>query len=640
MTLCGAGVAYAGEWVQVSCVNPNQTAAGSAGWSSFFSGGGDGSDSSASCGPGSGAFAVLSTDADVAVGSAEALQYTPPLGSTLSGGQLDIGMYADGRGYNASGTAVAYTPEYAYDGSNVFFQCAAGLAPCANGTNDFVGELGIPAGRGGDLYLSAGCGGTAGASCDEGGSNGAWSLVELWWADLRLANSATPAASGVSGTLLDAEGRGIEELTLTASDYSGPGVYSVTVQVDGQTLYSGVPETNGGQCVAVGVSAGALMFDSSQPCKQSESVDVPVNTAAVPDGQHTLKVTVSDAAQNSSVVYDGTITTHNAPEAASAPSISASGQLLPGSTVSAQPSEWLAPTGAVTSDYQWQDCDGEGSECHSIPGAEGSSYTVTSSDVGDTLRALITASDSDGSASLASAVSTVVDSPPPGASGTLAGLSASPVGGVPNGMGASEGAELHLAGHAAISRSFESRAFTVTGQLVNGAGTGIAGATLEVAEQMQGSDSVAVIAHTTTGPNGGFSVHVPAGPSRLVLIEYRAFSTDPAYTAQAGIRETVAAGVQLHVTPRHSGPSGHILLSGRVSGPLPREGVVVELLVHYRGHWEPFRDPHTGAGGRFTQRYQFEGAVGRFPFRAEVLGGQSGFPYGSGESAPVEVRTD
>ena len=56
----------------------------------------------------------------------------------------------------------------------------------------------------------------------------------------------------------------------------------------------------------MGVSAGALMFDDSQPCRASESVDLPIDTTAVADGEHTLKVTVEDAAQNSSVVYDAT----------------------------------------------------------------------------------------------------------------------------------------------------------------------------------------------------------------------------------------------------------------------------------------------------------------------------------------------
>src|ERR1700704_720190 len=146
---CWAGAAspaYAGNWMEVSCENPNLSAAPSEGWSSFAVGGGYGSNNSTSCGPGNPMLAILSTDAAVGVGSAETLQYTPPSGSTLIGGQVDVAFYADGGGFNASGTAVAYTPNYAYDGSDVFFQCASGLPPCANGTYDFAGVLGIPAG--------------------------------------------------------------------------------------------------------------------------------------------------------------------------------------------------------------------------------------------------------------------------------------------------------------------------------------------------------------------------------------------------------------------------------------------------------------------------------------------------------------
>ena len=63
------------------------------------------------------------------------------------------------------------------------------------------------------------------------------------------------------------------------------------------------------------------------------------------------------------------------------------------------------------------------------------------------------------------------------------------------------------------------------------------------------------------------------------------------------------------------------------------------MLVHYRGRWEPFRDPRTNRSGRFRMTYQFEGAVGRFPFRAEVLDGQAGFPYTAGESTAIYVET-
>jgi hypothetical protein len=255
-------------------------------------------------------FAILSSDAAVSVGSAETLKWSAPEASTLEGGSVDVSFYADGSGTDASGTAVAYSPEYAYNGSNVFFQCASGLPPCSPGSYDYSGVITIPPGRGGDLYISAGCGGQGGQYCDAGGSEGAWSLVRVWWANLLLENDSAPAGSGFTGSLLEPHAHGTAELQFTASD-PGTGVYSVTLEIDGQTVFQGTPDGNSGHCVAVGSSSGALMFDYQQPCKQSENVAIPVNTAGLSDGAHNLKVIVTDAAQNSNVVYDGTITTAN-----------------------------------------------------------------------------------------------------------------------------------------------------------------------------------------------------------------------------------------------------------------------------------------------------------------------------------------
>ncbi len=90
-------------------------------------------------------------------------------------------------------------------------------------------------------------------------------------------------------------------------------MYSVTASIDGRPVWSGTPNSNGGDCVPVGTDSatGALMFDASQPCLPTEVVDVPVPTAGLPDGGHELAVTVTDAAQNNSTVLDQTITTSN-----------------------------------------------------------------------------------------------------------------------------------------------------------------------------------------------------------------------------------------------------------------------------------------------------------------------------------------
>jgi hypothetical protein len=329
--------ADAGQWMQVSCENPDQSPAPNEGWSGSAGGGiEDGSNNSVNCAPGSPMFALLSTAAAAPVGAGETIQYTPPAGSTLTGGTINVTLAADGWGQDASGTAVLYTPNYAYDASDVFFQCAAQLTPCANGTNDFTGNLTLPAGRGGDLYLSASCGGTAGQYCNAGGSNGAWSLVQLWWADLLLTNTSSPAATGFGGSLLSPGAHGTAGLAFTATDPNGPGVYTITIDIDGNPAYHGTANTNQGLCapVATDPTTGTLMFDSQQPCPQTETEDIPIDTTTLADGQHDLKVIVTDAAQNSSTVLDQTITTQN--------STTVSGLLPSPSATSAVPAYSLA----------------------------------------------------------------------------------------------------------------------------------------------------------------------------------------------------------------------------------------------------------------------------------------------------------
>jgi hypothetical protein len=640
LAVCGAALApagaRAGEWVQVSCVNPNGSGAGSQGWVAMIAGGGYGSNTDSNCGPGAPAFAILSNAAAVPVGSAETLRYIPPAGSTLAAGRIEVGLFADGRGYGASGTAVAYSPEYAYNGSNVFFQCASGLPACAPGSYDFTGELEVPAGRGGELYLSAGCGGIAGQSCDEGGSEGAWSLVRLYSARLALANSSTPEGGGFGGTLLAGDARGSSDLTFTASDPEGPGVYQVLVQADGATLYDGTPDQNGGACSTVGVSGASLMFDAAQPCKRSLSVDLPLDTTALPDGTHTLKVTVTDAAQNSSVAYDAAISTQNAPLSATTPSIG-EGAPQAGETLTGQPGTWAAPkqAGPISYAYRWQSCDPTGASCRAIPGAQGASYTASAADQGRALRLLVTASNADGASTVASAPSGVVSGT--SAMGSAA-LAAQPLG-APNGHGASEHAQLLLRGRSRTVRRYSDRALTLQGTLSDEHGAPIAGATLDVLSTSAAGGQGALLGRVATATDGTFTARVPSGPSRRVVVGYRAFTGALQYSAEAVLTETVTGAISLQVTPRRTGPGGTITLSGRVAGPLPSRGVVVELLVHYRGAWEPFRDPRTTAGGRFSVRYHFEGAVGAFPFRAQVLGEQFGFPYATGISRELDVQS-
>ena len=300
-----AQCAYAGEWMQVTCLNPDQSVAPFEGWWSFADG------ASASGGAGCGGFGLLSATQAAPVGTEALLYYQPPSGSTLAGGTVDVTMSAYGSGVNATGTAIAASPTE--DDSDIILECALGRGGCGNGAYAYSGTLSLPANRGGEFYLWAGCDGVSGYSCDTGaGPVGAWSEVQLWWADMLLSNDSLPSASGFGGGLLSGQKiTGTASLTFTASDPAGPGVYTVSVLIDGTAVYSATPNANGGECVPVGNSAGALMFDYQQPCLASEPVDLPISTAALPDGQHDVKVIVTDAAQNSATVLDQTITTAN-----------------------------------------------------------------------------------------------------------------------------------------------------------------------------------------------------------------------------------------------------------------------------------------------------------------------------------------
>jgi hypothetical protein len=213
-------------------------------------------------------------------------------------------------------------------------------------------------------------------------------------------------------------------------------------------------------------------------------------------------------------------------------------------------------------------------------------------------------------------------------------------GGSPNGTSASETADIQLGLRRAITRSYTHRAVVIAGRLLDSHGQPIPQATMDVLEQVVGTAMPQLVTHTKTDPDGTFSVRMPAGPSRLIEIAYRAFSGDASYAAVASVRETVQAGVRLRVSTTRTGAEGTIVLSGTVEGPIPPQGAIVDLLVHYRGRWEPFRTPRSNRHGRFRVSYQFQGAVGRFPFRAEVPSGQAGFPFDSGKSQVIYVRTN
>jgi hypothetical protein len=100
------------------------------------------------------------------------------------------------------------------------------------------------------------------------------------------------------------------------------------------------------------------------------------------------------------------------PKATSPPTISGTPQA--GQTLTGTNGQWA--NDPTDFNYFWQRCDEKGGRCANISGAHAATYTLTSADVGNTVRFRVQAVNSDGAAnamSVPSAVITAPTSPPP-----------------------------------------------------------------------------------------------------------------------------------------------------------------------------------------------------------------------------------
>jgi len=107
-------------------------------------------------------------------------------------------------------------------------------------------------------------------------------------------------------------------------------------------------------------------------------------------------------------VTSGAAATRAAPTNTSSPVIS--GTVLQGQNLHAGSGTWTG-TQPITYTYGWQRCDQNGANCSSISGAVGNDYTLTSADVGNTVRIVVTAKNASGTGTAASAQTAVVAAP-------------------------------------------------------------------------------------------------------------------------------------------------------------------------------------------------------------------------------------
>src|SRR4029077_14600136 len=111
-----------------------------------------------------------------------------------------------------------------------------------------------------------------------------------------------------------------------------------------------------------------------------------------------------------------------APTNSTQPSLS--GKSVEGEKLTANPGTWNG-SAPISFQYQWLSCDASGASCKNIAGETDKTYTIQSSDVGNTVRVNVIAGNRDGSntaqsdqtAKIAAATTTTTTTPAPSNNG-------------------------------------------------------------------------------------------------------------------------------------------------------------------------------------------------------------------------------
>ncbi len=156
---------------------------------------------------------------------------------------------------------------------------------------------------------------------------------------------------------------------------------------------------------------------SGASCSAIGGATASTRVLASSDVGHTLRVVVkaTNAGGSGEATSAATATVVAEPPAAPTNSVlpAVSGTAEEGKTLSASTGTWTGSPTAYA--YQWEDCNSSGASCSAIGGATASTRVLASSDVGHTLRVVVTATNAGGSGEAVSAATATVVAEPPAA---------------------------------------------------------------------------------------------------------------------------------------------------------------------------------------------------------------------------------
>jgi hypothetical protein len=184
----------------------------------------------------------------------------------------------------------------------------------------------------------------------------------------------------------------------------------------------------------------------------------------------------------------------------------------------------------------------------------------------------------------------------------------------------------------------------VTGRLVRADDAGIENRELRIVSRpSRGALAGPRVDTVSTGPDGVFLAHLPAGPSRRVTVDFPGDASLDG-SSRPALLLRVRGGVSLSAKPRRLSTGRVVHFGGRVraaGAPLPRRGklVAIQYLESATHRWRPVLVTRTDHGGRFRAHYRFRYVTGtaRIELRALALP-EERWPYAPGASRPLTVR--
>lgn len=541
---------------------------------------------------------------------------------------------------NDGAAAAIYSGNWNFDAQNVVEMCIAFTGGCrfSPGPDIAIG------GQGRMIGFEVGCYGSG--SCM--GDTASGRAFQQWGSTkIILRDDTDPAAANPSGTALENTAlRGAESLTIGATD-TGSGVWQGEVRL-GSTVVTprAVVAANGGRCNAIDVEASvANEFAWAQPCQSAAQGSWAVDTTRVPDGEHTLSLTLWDAAGNASTVLSRKVRVDNVPPPAiklppsgasqlnnpNSPRIDGDGRV--GAQLTAFDGNWTDASAQLS--RVWQVSDSADGPWTAVSGAVASTYRPSALQAGKYLRLTVTAVSSEGTSTATSAARLIdaaasggsIDLTPnnepakstggtPGASAsTLAALTAN------NGSGGDPASgKLVPSDKRKTAKVGFKRTLRVTGQLVDGAGKPITGGQIDVWETVA-RDARAKVATITTDAKGRYSWNPATRSNRIVELAYSPQRESTEYQSAHTLQVLVRAGVSIKLRRRHVGPFGTGVLTGRVQvDGIPSSGVYVEIHSrNARGRDLVIDTVKTDGNGRFRWKRRFDARYGYVPLSARVL---------------------